>query len=47
MVTGKCTDVFRRFLFRGGGTWEEISKGKLLIVEENFNEGGAAFSSII
>ena len=49
MIAGKCTDVFRGifFWFRGegrggGGTWEDIPMG-----EENFNEGGAGFSSII
>ena len=30
-----------------GGTWEDISMEKLLMGEENFNEGGAGFSSII
>ena len=30
-----------------GVTWEDISMEKLLMGEENFNEGGAEFSSII
>ena len=52
MVTGECTDVFRGiFRFRGRiegrVTWEDISIEKLLMGEENFNEGGAGFSSII
>ena len=51
MVTGKCTDVFRGIVwFRGrveGGTWEDISMEELLMGEDNFNEGGAGFSSII
>ena len=48
-------EVYRRFQFffglggrvGGGGTWEDISMEELLIGEENFNEGGAGFSSII
>ena len=54
MVTGKCTDVFRRDFFGlggrvggGGVTWEDISMEELLMGEENFNEGGAGFFSII
>ena len=52
MVTKKCTEVFRGvFWFRGGSgggvTWDDISKEKLLMREENFNEGGTGFSSII
>ena len=40
------------FLFGGGGdlrgvTWEDLSLEELLMGEENFNEGGARFSSII
>ena len=31
----------------GGGTWGDISIEKLFMGEENFNEGGAGFSSII
>ena len=42
MATGKCTDVFRG----GGVTWKDISMEELLMGEENFNEGGAGFSSI-
>ena len=40
---------FFRFRGRVEGlvTWEDISMEKLLIVEDNFNEGGAGFSSII
>ena len=50
MVTEKCTDVLTFFggRFEGGGvTWEDISMEKLIMGEENFNEGGAGFSSII
>ena len=53
MVTGKCTNVFRGIFFclggdlRGGVTWEDIYMEKLVMGEENFNEGGAGFSSII
>ena len=54
MITGKCADVFREIFFglggelKGGGvTWEDISMEKILMGEENFNEGGAGFSSII
>ena len=54
MVTGKCTDVFSGIFFclggsfEGGGvTWEDISVEKPVLGEENFNEGGAGFSSII
>ena len=48
-------EVYRRFQgdffdlggeLRGGFTWEDISMEKLLMGEENFNEGGAGFSSI-
>ena len=46
--------VYRRFqgdFFglegRVGGTWEDISLQELLMGKENFNEGGAVFSSII
>ena len=39
------------FLFGGGDlrgvTWEDLSLEELLMGEENFNEGGARFSSII
>ena len=31
----------------GGVTWEDISTEKLFMGEENFNEGGAGFPSII
>ena len=31
----------------GGVTWEDISMERLLMVKENFNEGGAGFSSFI
>ena len=53
MVTGKCTAVFRRiFLVCGGSvergvTLEDLSMEELLMGEENFNEGGTGFSSII
>ena len=54
MVTGKCTNIFRGIFLvlggrvEGGGvTWEDISIEGLLIGEENFNERGAGFSSII
>ena len=30
-----------------GVTWEDISMERLLMVKENFNEGGAGFSSFI
>ena len=30
-----------------GVSWEDISMKKLLMGEDNFNEGGAGFSSII
>ena len=49
-------EVYRRFqgdfLFRGeiwggGVTQEDISMEKLVMGEENFNEGGAGFPSII
>ena len=50
-------EVYRRFqgdffglggrVEGGGVTWEDISMEKLLMGEENFNEGGAGFSSII
>ena len=50
-------EVYRRFQgdffwFRGGVEgggllWEDISMEKLFMGEENFNEGGAGFSSII
>ena len=47
--------VYRRFQgdFFGlgeelrGFTWEDLSMEELLTGEENFNEGGAGFSSII
>ena len=41
MVIGKYTDVFRGILWFGGVTWVDLTG------EENFNEGGAGFSSII
>ena len=54
MVTGKCTDVFRGIflvwegeLRWGGGTWEDLSMEKPLMGEENCNEEGAGFFSII
>ena len=50
-------EVYRRFqgdFFCSGGkfegegvTWEDISMEKLVMGKENFNEGGAGFSSII
>ena len=45
--------TFSRELFGLGGeliqgvTWEDISMEKLLMGEENFNEGGTGFSCII
>ena len=32
--------------FEGGSVWEDISMEELFMGEENFNEGGAGFSSI-
>ena len=47
-------EVYRRFQFffclggdLRGVMWENISMEKLIMGEENFNEGGAGFSSII
>ena len=49
-------EVYRRFqgdLFglggrvEGGGMWKDVFMEKLLMEEENFNEGGAGFSRII
>ena len=54
MVIWKCTDVFTfLFWFGGGGEklkgvkWEDLSMEEFVMGEENFNEGGAGFSSII
>ena len=53
MVTGKCTDVFKGIfgLGRGRAEWgvtrEDMSMQELIMGEENFNERGAGFSSII
>ena len=54
MVTGKCTDVFTGIFLVGGGgeklkgvTWEDLSMEECVMGEENFNERGAGFSSII
>ena len=54
MVTKKCTDVFRGFVwFWGGGylrgrvTGEDFSMEERLMGEDTFNGGGAGFSSII
>ena len=56
MVIGKYTDVFRLFFFcfffgRGeeveGVMWKYLSMEKIVMGEENFNEGSAGFSSII
>ena len=52
MVIGKCTDVFRGYLFclgvglRGGGYVGGLSLEDSVIGEEKFNEKGAGFSSI-
>ena len=49
-------EVYRRFhgdffvyggIFEGGFAWEDISMEKLVMGEDNFNEGGAGFSGII
>ena len=48
MVIGKCTDVFRGiFWLRGGGYVGETFHGGICHREEDFHEGGVAFSSII
>ena len=50
MVIGKCTDIFRRFFLvwgRGGVKEGDHSMDKFVMREENFNEGGTAFSSFI
>ena len=53
MVIGKCTGVFRRSFWSGGGVEKRgIYRGELSIVEfvmgeENFHEGSAGFTSII
>ena len=53
MVIGKCTDVFRRIFWLGGVVENRgLCRGKLsmeefVMGEEDFHEGGAAFSSII
>ena len=56
--TNDYWEVYRRFQgdffgfgeesWGGGGvTWEDLSMEELLMGEENFNGGGAGFSSII
>ena len=54
MVIMKGIDVFKGPFSRwdggvsgGGVTWEDLSKEKCMMREENFHEGGAGFSSII
>ena len=53
IVIGKCTDVFRGILLVGrdkklkGVTWDDLSMEEFVMREENFNEGGTAFSSFI
>ena len=52
MVIGKCTDVFRGIFglggeVEGGTMWKDFSMEELVVGEENFNEEGAGFSSII
>ena len=56
MVIGKCKSVFRGIFFLGGGgggvsggrvTLEDIFMEEFVLGEENFNEEGAGFSSII
>ena len=51
MVTRKCTDFFRGIFFGlgeelRGVTWEDNSMEKLLMGEENFNEGAQDFLAL-
>ena len=54
MVIGKCTEVFRGIFWSGGREFEGrvcyvggSFHGGICHGEENFNEGGAGFTSII
>ena len=48
MIIGTCTDDFRVKGGSGEGvTWEDCSMEEFTMMEENFHEGAAGFSSII
>ena len=52
LVIGKYTDFFRVDFSSDGGegsgiTWEDLSVEEFIMGEENFDELGAGFSSII
>ena len=51
MVIGKCTGVFRRIFWLGGGVEKRGYSGgasieEFVMGEENFHEGSAGFTSI-